>query len=102
MAIQTNFKVREHIYPKAYLKIEKIISSNSDIEGYEENDGHQILVWKKLPIHTAVVFIYGDEIARQNNAYPIHSFHYEFEYDLKYGGNIYKKAYEALEEKLKD
>jgi len=98
MAIKVNYDLGNEFYSDAYLVIKKIICSSENVESYEtiEDSEDQILVFEKIPSHTATVFVYPDKEARDNNARALHHFGIEFPYDIDADGNIYKVAYAAL------
>jgi len=97
MAVKVNYDTGKELYPDAYLRISKIICSSELVEHYVNGDDDElILKFEKVPKHIATVFVYPDREARMNNARALHYFGIEFPYDLEAGGNIYKKAYDAL------
>lgn len=87
---------------EAYLKVQTIGISNTDYEFFEnnpnwENDGiEQILKWVKRTESHATVFVWGDEVARKNNAIPLHWFKIDFNYDLSAHENVFEQAYKKL------
>lgn len=105
MAIKVNITFQEKVYPEAYIKINKIVTSNSDVEFYENQpDDTQILKWLKSPTHTANVLVYSDQEARSRNVIPIDQRRFDFDYDLVgtgFGMNIYAAAYNQFKESLK-
>ncbi len=94
-----NYEHGENIYPDAYVKIAKIITSIDDVETFvDQPDGSKILVYEKLPTTIAQVYAYADEVARKNNAIPFHHFAIEVPYDCQANPaeNIYSESYYAL------
>lgn len=105
MAIQVNYDLNGDLYPGAYVKVQKIVLSSTEVERFEEQeDGTQILKFDKVPESLANVFVYPDLESRKNNARPIHYFGIEFTYDDESELNVYKQAYKALKlvERFKD
>lgn len=101
MAIQTYIVTPTHeILPDAYLKIQKITTSNTDYEYFEsvndESDISEKLSWCTKITSDAVIYIWADEIARKNRAAVKHWFIFTFDYDLQIEKNIYQQCYEAL------
>lgn len=105
MAIKVNYDLNGDLYPGAYVKVQKIVLSSTEIEKFEElEDGTTVLKFVKVPENIANIFVYPDEEARRNNARPIHYFGIEFKYDIESNENVYTAAYDALKnvERLKD
>lgn len=108
MALQGNLELEDQIVSDAYFKIIKIISTSEDFEYFENvNDPErpdiaQILKWQKVYKNNATFYVYGSDMARKNNAHPIHWFTIEFEYDLDSEKNIYAQAYEWLAKRNDD
>lgn len=97
MAIEASFTHHDMTFTKAYLMIKKIVLGNTDEEYfYPDSFGNEVLAFRKINEAMAIVFIYGDKIARENGVHPIHSFTVEFNYDIENGGNIYREAYSAV------
>lgn len=102
MALVAEMEVNGFTHPEAYLKIQKIIVTSTDLESFKDDEkGHSVLVYTPQILYTAQVFVFGDDIARKNNVRAIHSFGIEFDYK---GGDIWAEAYTALAnlERFKD
>lgn len=88
-------------YPEAYLKISKVVSSNTDAEFFEnQKDGSQILKWVSRPENIAFVTVFSDEESRRRNARALQSKGVFFDFDVNSDQNIYKAAYNALKAEL--
>lgn len=100
VVIETNRERNE--YPEAYLKVVKVISSNTDYEFFENVDDpdnpeiHQKLSWVSRLENHATVYIWSDRVARANNVQPVHWFSYKFDLDFAKKSNIYEQAYDVL------
>jgi hypothetical protein len=87
----------------AYAKINNVLVQNTDYEFYEnnpnyENDGiEQFLRYIKRVEATATVFVYADEIARNNNAHPLDWFTFKFDYDINSTANPFEQGYKHLQ-----
>lgn len=86
------------IVDSAYLRIQNINTSNVDHEIYENIPGtdDQKISWQSYIKSSATLYVWADEIARQNRTHPIHWFTIEFKYDLKDPRNIYEQAYDQI------
>lgn len=90
------------ILPNAYAKITGINIQNLDYEFYEnnpnyENDGiEQFLKYIKRIEANATVFVFSDEVARKNNAYPIDWFNVKFDYNPENADNPFTQVYNYL------
>jgi len=105
MAIQVNYDLNGDLYPGAYIKVQKIVLSSTEIERFEEQeDGSSMLKFEKLPENIANIFVYPDKEARVNNARPVHYFGIEFDYDYESELNVFEQAYSAVKrlERFKD
>lgn len=105
MAIKVNYDLNGDLYPGAYVKVQKIVLSSTEIERFEEQeDGTTILKFDKVPEHLANIFVYPDQESRLNNARPVHYFGIEFKYDETSELNVFQQAYEAVKhlERFKD
>lgn len=105
MAIQVNYDLNGDLYPSAYVKVQKIVLSSTEIEKFEEQeDGTSVLKFEKVPESLANIFVYPDEESRKNNARPLHYFGIEFKYDDGSELNVYEQAYSAVKrlERFKD
>lgn len=104
MAIKLSLDFQGAQYPEAYLKINKIISTNNDLEFYENlPDGTQILRWKKNPHNVASIVVYSDKGARDNNVIPLDHRLFEFKYNIQgYDENIFEVAYREFKKSLED
>lgn len=87
---------------EAYLKVQSVGISNTDYEFFENNpnvelDGiDQILRWVTRTESNATVYVWADEIARRNNAHPLHWFKVDFVYDLSIHENVFEQTYKKL------
>lgn len=102
-----NYEHGDNIYPEAYLKIAKIMTSIDDVEAFkDQSDGSQLLVYEKVPMTIAQIYAFADNIARNNNAIPFHHFAIEVPYDTnsEIVENIFVESYKALKrvERFKD
>jgi hypothetical protein len=105
MAIEVNYDLNGDLYPGAYVKVQKIVLSSTEIERFEEQeDGTTIMKFEKIPESIANIFVYPDKEARMNNARPIHYFGIEFKYDEDSELSVFEQAYSALKrlERFKD
>ena len=105
MAIQVNYDLNGDLYPGAYIKVQKIVLSSTEVERFEEQeDGTSILKFEKVPESLANIFVYPDWESRKNNARPVHYFGIEFKYDDESETGVFKQAYAALKnlERFKD
>lgn len=90
----------ESILEEAYLRIASLTSTNVDYEHYEPllDSDDVILRWTSRLENKANVFVYGDEIARQNRVSPVNWFEFKFDLDLTSAQNIYEQAYQKLKQ----
>lgn len=106
MAIKTKLLLAndnglEQEYPNAYLRIQKVVSAHADYEYFEKIDDPEQpdiaerLKWTDRYENSATVYVWADQIARENRAPTIHWFNIEFEWDPNKGG-IFEQAYEKL------
>lgn len=98
-----NYKLPDESYlEEAYLKVQTLGVTNSDYEFFENTDNieetgiEQVLKWIKRIESHATVFVWADELARKNNAHPMHWFKIQFDYDLSLHENIFEQAYKKL------
>jgi hypothetical protein len=107
MALQTQYILGEddgieYVYENAYLKIVKVITSNTDYEFFETvNDPNnpnikERLSWINRLETDATVYVWSDTNARKNRAQVIHWFSFSFEYDLTKSENIFQQGYAKL------
>ena len=87
------------ILEEAYLRIQSISTANIDYEFFEMiSETEEKLSWTTRMETTATVFIWPDEIARQNRAIAVHWFTFQLDYNLSTLDNIYEQAYMKLNE----
>ncbi len=94
-----NFELPDKtILEEAYLRISVITTANVDYDYLEPLlDSEDVITrWTTRLENRANVFVYGDEIARQNRVSPLNWFEFRFDFDLADNGNIYEQAYEHL------
>lgn len=107
MALKTDYTLAtnngyEHTYEGAYLKVVKIVTSNTDYEYFETvNDPDhpeidQKLSWVNRIESEATVYVWSDEVARKNRAQVVHWFSFTFDFDLNDIDNVYEQAYKKL------
>jgi hypothetical protein len=105
MALKINNYVLKDdtILDYAYAKITGITINNLDYEFYENNPNYetdgieQFLKYIKRIESTATVFVFADELARQNNAIPLDWFTFKFDYDINSAINPFGQAYKYLQ-----
>ena len=105
MAIQASYEFEvnhlKHVIENAYIRIIKAIAEVDDVEIFENipdnPDGiEQVLRYDKRLTARAIAYVYADKSARENHAYPLHSFTFEFKLDLLSTENIFEQAYRKL------
>lgn len=102
MALRTDFELDGIIYRDCYLRIHKIRTQVSEYEYFETMSNSdssktaQVLTWKSRIETSANVYVWVDEMARQNRALPLKNFNFEFDFDLDSDRNIFQQAYDAL------
>jgi len=84
------------IVEEAYLRIATITTANVDYDYIEPllDSSDLITRWTTRLENKAVVYVYGDEIARQNRVSPLNWF--EFRFDLDVESPSFNQAYEGL------
>lgn len=104
MAIQATYTFErddiKHVIPNAYLRVIKIITSVEDVEVFKDmppNDDNiaQMLVYDKQIKCTGVAYVYGAKEARDNHAYPLDGFTFEFKYNPAVS-NVFEQAYQKI------
>lgn len=108
MAIITDYTIQRgddiENYPSAYLRIQKIQTTNAEYEYFKNVDDPnrpdvaQEIDWTKRIETQATCFIWADALARKNRAQSIDWFVFEFDYDLNSLDNIYQQGYAKLRE----
>lgn len=92
------------VFPSAYFKIQKINTANVDYEYFEKSDKENIeeeLRWVTRLETEVVMFVWADNMARENRATAIHWFSFKFDYDLDLPTNLYSQAYNHYSKNLK-
>lgn len=102
MAIKIkNFELPDKsVLEEAYLRISVITTAHTDYEYLEPmvDSPDLITMWTTRFDNRANVFVYGDEIARNNRVNPVNWFDFVFKFDLQVTDNIYTQAYHKLKE----
>jgi len=97
MGILVEYKHNNEVIENAYVKIDKISLSYATIEKFESTDSDTLkLRYDKVPEAIAVVSIYTDKEARDNQARPVNYLICPFQFDIDSGENPYKVAYSAI------
>jgi len=87
------------ILEEAYLRVQNVTTAIVDYEHLQPSDkeGFELeTTWIKKIETKANIFVFADEIARNNGVAAVHWFPIEFAYDLSEHSNIYEQAYKAL------
>ena len=104
MALKVNYTLPDNeLLEGAYLRIQKISTTNVDYEYFEKSKKENIeeeLKWTTRLENECVVYVWSDEIARANRAQVLHWFNSKFEYDLESVYNIYEQGYQQLNKRF--
>lgn len=87
------------ILPEAYLRVQNIIVENRDYEYFDSSNKPDVeleLKWITRIEVKATVFVWADEIARQNRAIAMQGFVVETTYNLSEYANIFEQIYQTL------
>jgi hypothetical protein len=96
-----NFELPDKtILEEAYIRIMSISTANVDYDYLEPVlDGDDVITrWTTRLETKANVFVYGDEIARQNRVSPMNWFEFRFDLYLDSTSNIFEQAYLRLKQ----
>ena len=94
MALKTDYTLNDVIHKNCYLRIHKIRTAMIDYEYFDKVDDPnrpliaEELKWKIRNENTATVYIWDDNICRENRTVPLKHFSFEFDYDLDNPRNI--------------
>ena len=107
MALQVKYEhpTSKQVYPEAYLRIQKIQTAHLDYEFFAKSDKEGVeeeLRWITRLENIVTVFVWSDDVARDNRAIVVHWFTFEFDYELSSPENIYTQAYKWLNDKKFD
>lgn len=90
------------IFENVYMKVQKVQIANADYEHFENvndplrPDVEQELKWIKRLETTATIYVWADELCRENRAQIISWFSITFDYDLTAYENIFEQVYKKL------
>jgi len=105
MAIQATYTFEKeeikHVIPKAYIRVIKVITTVEDVEVFKdvppnEDNIAQVLTYDKQVVCTCVAYVYGAKEARDNHAYPLDGFTFNFKYNTQSTNNLFIQAYEKI------
>lgn len=100
MALIAKFITKtDEIFENAYIKIQRIDTANIDYEFFKKSDMpdvYQELTWINRIESNMKVFVWVDQLARNNRVAAIDWFTLDFIYDINSLDNIYTQAYKQL------
>ncbi len=101
MAKQINYTLPNgDIIENAYLRVQKIITSNQDFEFLKPSDKENVeseTEWITRFESEAVIYVWTDKMARDYRVTPIHWFNLKFDFDKASERNIYQQVYDLIE-----
>lgn len=105
MAIQATYTFEKenelkHVIENAYLRIVKVNVEVEDVEQYikapeNEENIDQIMQFSKRVEGRAIAQVFSSKEARDNHAYPLDVFGFNFKYDEE-KGSVFNQAYAKL------
>lgn len=84
--------------PEAYLRVQSIVTANEEHEFLEPvgNTEDLRVSWVNNLVTRANIYVWADELCRQNRVSPVHWFAIDVPLQLTSTENIYQQAYRAL------
>jgi len=104
MSLKANLILDDQVFEGCIFRVQRVSSVNAEFEFFENvNDPEhpeiaQKVSWTNKFENIALVYVWPDEIARNNRAQTIHTFTFEFEWNPDVYSNPFKLAYQKLKE----